>query len=131
MTFRLPGLGLALCLFVLGSGPAWSAPDGWRGAVQRANQVREVNQAALFQRPGVIGVGIGLTPGGRPRIQVLTKNAGVTGLPGHLGEFEVSTLVTGSIKSGEVAASSSSANEPGPTEHWPRPVPPPIHSPGW
>jgi Fibronectin type III domain len=69
------------------------------------------NQAAAWRiAPGIVGTGVGVTPAGRPVIEVFTTRQGVA-LPETLGGIRVQPVVTGMI----VARSA--------TLRYPRPVP--------
>jgi hypothetical protein len=85
-------------------------PDAKSPLLTRAVAVQRSQAAAWRIAPGIVGSGVGLTPGGQPVIEVFTTRPGVT-LPDTLGGVRVHAVVTGMI----VARSA--------TLRYPRPVP--------
>jgi hypothetical protein len=63
-----------------------------RSGLDRAVEVVNEN-AAIFDRAGVEGVGVASVGG--PTIRIFTTNPGVGGLPSRLGGFDVEVIVSG------------------------------------
>ncbi len=98
--------------------PPWAlqaaAPLEVPPGLQRALEVQQAHLAGLMSRPGVVGVGLGLNPGGHTVLRILTEHAGVAGLPQSLDGLTVETQVTGRFTAQQALT---------PTDRWPRPVP--------
>ena len=91
-------------------GPSVSRPDSTSPLLIKAVAAQRSHSRAWRDVPGIVGSGVGLTPGGQPVIDVFTTRPGVD-VPGTVGGVRVRTVVTGMI----VARSA--------TLRYPRPVP--------
>ncbi|MGH3078663.1 MAG: fibronectin type III domain-containing protein, partial [Gaiellaceae bacterium] len=90
-----------------GQGPPGGSPPGLAVAIA----VKERNAEKLLDKPGVVGVAVGLNKGGKPVIEVYKEKGNVAGVPSSLEGVDVESVVTGII---EARA---------PTDRFPRPVP--------
>jgi hypothetical protein len=89
-----------------GSGPTY-AQSGLDRALEVANE-----NAAILDRAGVEGIGVGVTSNGGPTIRIFTATPGVGGLPARLSGFDVEVVVSGRFDAYE-----------DPTARFSRPVP--------
>ena len=101
-------------------------PIGGPPGLARAMAAQEKHTSRLMALPDVVGTATGLGPEGRPAILVLTKTAGVRGIPRTLDGVPVIAKVTGEIR----ALRPGKGKKPGgggkgleSTDRWPRPVP--------
>ncbi len=87
---------LVLVLLVaLVATPVFGAGDQGR---DRADQARQRHTDELMAIDGVVGVALGLNQGGKGAVVVLTREAGVQGIPRELdGGVPVRVMVTGEI----------------------------------
>ena len=92
---------------VVGPGPARRFAAGLAQAIA----VKERNAERLLDKPGIVGVGVGVDKAGRPVIEVYKEKHDVAGVPASLEGVDVDSVVTGII---EARA---------PTDRFPRPVP--------
>jgi hypothetical protein len=96
------------------------APPGLVKAL--AAQARHTDK--LLQVQGVVGTAVGLGANGEAQVQLLTKAAGVRGLPARLDGVPVSVVVTGEIRAfpavANAPAAASAVNRKG---RFTRPVP--------
>ena len=110
VSLRLFLLTAAIGLIAFGGlssgGPA-HAQSGLDRAVEVANQ-----NAAILDRAGVEGIGVGVASTGGQTIRIFTTNPGVGGLPSRLGGFDVEVVVSGRFDA-----------YADPTARFPRPVP--------
>lgn len=61
--------------------------------------IKRRHRAALFARPGVVGVGISRTPGGHPAISIyVDSEASLTGLPEMLDGVSTRCEVIGHVR---------------------------------
>jgi hypothetical protein len=100
--------------------PAAAAAPGLSAALAAQSRYSD----RLLRISGVLGTAVGLDPGGRPVVQLFTRDAGLTGLPAALDGVPVAIVVTGEIR----ALPASSAAPEGaatsrPFARFPRPVP--------
>jgi hypothetical protein len=99
-TLGLVGLALWACAR---DEQAFTAPApcaavvGGQVALDSALAVHRRHTIELMAIPGVVGTGVGLTADCRPAINILTKEAGVVGLPNVLEGIPVLVRVTGEI----------------------------------
>ena len=104
----LSALGaVALAASGQGQGPPGGSPPG----LAVANAVKERNAERLLDRPGVVGVGVGVNKAGKAVIEVYKEKDDVADVPASLEGVDVESVVTGII---EARA---------PTDRFPRPVP--------
>src|SRR5687768_8927738 len=87
---------LAVAL-VFGPAASGSAALGASSKLSQAIAAQERHTPRLLTTPGVVGTGVGLDAHGSPQIVVLTKSAGVTGVPSSLDGIRIGQRVTGSL----------------------------------
>jgi fibronectin type 3 domain-containing protein len=100
-------VAVALTSSVQGQGPPGGSPPG----LAVANAVKERNAERLLDKPGVVGVAVGVNKAGKAVIQVYKEKDDVADVPASLEGVDVDSVVTGII---EARA---------PTDRFPRPVP--------
>ncbi|HSG12702.1 MAG TPA: fibronectin type III domain-containing protein, partial [Gaiellaceae bacterium] len=93
------------------SGQSAGPPGGSPPGLEQAIAVKERNAERLLDTPGIVGVGVGVNPAGKPVIHVYTETQGTPGVPGSLEGFDVQRVVTGVLQ------------PRAPTDRFPRPVP--------
>ena len=104
----LSALGaVALASSSTGQGPPGGSPPG----LAVANAVKERNAQRLLDKPGVVGVGVGVNRAGKAVIEIYKEKDDVADVPSSLEGVDVESVVTGII---EARA---------PTDRFPRPVP--------
>ena len=81
-----------------------------QGLLGRAAEVKERHADRLMANPDVVGAGVGVTQDGKPGVIILTKRAGVQGVPTELEGVPVEVVVTG-----EIFAIPVHAEEPSPS----------------
>jgi hypothetical protein len=69
----------------------------FQGLLGRAAEVKERHADRLMANPDVVGAGVGVTRDGKPGVIILTKRAGVVGVPTELEGVPVEVVVTGEI----------------------------------
>ena len=69
----------------------------FQGLLGRAAEAKERHVDRLMGNPDVVGAGVGVTQDGRPGVIILTKRAGVAGVPTELEGVPVEVVVTGEI----------------------------------
>lgn len=69
----------------------------FQGLLGRAAEVKERHTDRLMANSDVVGAGVGATQGGNPGVIILTKRAGVVGIPTELEGVPVEVVVTGEI----------------------------------
>jgi hypothetical protein len=79
--------------------------------LEKAIAAKERHADKLLEKPGVVGVGVGLNRANRAVVRIFTESTGVSGLPTSLDDVPVDVEVTGMF----VARA--------PTDRFPRPVP--------
>lgn len=82
----------------------------FQGLLGRAAEVKERHADRLMANPDVVGAGVGVTQEGKPGVIILTKRAGVVGVPTELEGVPVEVVVTG-----EIFAIPAHAEEPSPS----------------
>jgi hypothetical protein len=82
----------------------------FQGLLGRAAEVKERHADRLMANPDVMGAGVGVTQDGKPGVIILTKRAGVQGVPTELEGVPVEVVVTG-----EIFAIPAHAEEPSPS----------------
>ena len=100
-------LAVALASTVQGQGPPAGSPPG----LAVATAVKERNAERLLDKPGIVGVGVGVNKAGKAVIEIYKEKADVADVPASLEGVDVDSMVTGII---EARA---------PTDRFPRPVP--------
>ena len=63
-----------------GQGPPGGSPPGLAVAIA----VKERNAEKLLDKPGVVGVAVGLNKAGKPVIEVYKEKGGIAGVPSSL-----------------------------------------------
>ncbi|MFW5941718.1 MAG: hypothetical protein ACOCXI_07945 [Chloroflexota bacterium] len=93
----LPFLVLILVLAVLmaTSSSLAAGPDADPDGIARAIAAQDANADALLNRPGVVGVAVGLQQGAQPTIRLYVVDDDVAGLPAQVEGIPVETVVTG------------------------------------
>jgi len=87
----------------LGGVPPFGGQDrgasdlAFQGLLGRAAEAKERHVDRLMVNPDVVGAGVGVTQDGRPGVIILTKRAGVAGVPTELEGVPVEVVVTGEI----------------------------------
>lgn len=74
-----------------------ASPLAFHGLLGRAAEVKERHVDRLMANPDVVGAGVGVTQDGKPGVILLTKRAGVVGVPTELEGVPVEVVVTGEI----------------------------------
>lgn len=87
-----------------------ASPLAFQGLLGRAAEVKERHADRLMANPDVVGAGVGVTQDGKPGVIILTKRAGVVGVPSELEGVPVEVVVTG-----EIFAIPVHAEEPSPS----------------
>jgi hypothetical protein len=82
----------------------------FQGLLGRAAEVKELHADRLMANTDVVGAGVGVTQDGKPGVIILTKRAGVVGVPTELEGVPVEVVVTG-----EIFAIPAHAVEPSPS----------------
>jgi hypothetical protein len=82
----------------------------FQGLLGRAAEVKERHVDRLMANPDVVGAGVGVTQDGKPGVIILTKRAGVVGVPTELEGVPMEVVVTG-----EIFAIPAHAEEPSPS----------------
>jgi hypothetical protein len=107
----------ALLVVVLLVGLLPSLTSAQEVGLQHAIQVQERVAAHLLATPGVVGVGVAVTPAGQARIRVYTAADNTAGVPANAEDVAVERVVTGLITA---QACQDTGN---PTQRCNRPVP--------
>ena len=92
-------------------GPPAGAPGGTPPGLDVAIAVKQRHADELLDLPGVVGVGVGLDPAGKPVIRVYKEKPDAAVVPSSLEGVAVESAVTGIIQARA------------PTDRFPRPVP--------
>jgi hypothetical protein len=95
--FQLLPMGmLALLLLILMATSAdLSAAPGGQGDIERAIAAQEAHGEGLMAREDVVGIAVGVEPGGQAAIRLFVVSDNVVGLPPELDGVPVETVVTG------------------------------------
>lgn len=96
------------------------APAG----LARARTTQDRHTESLLAIPGVVGVGLGVTPNGGAALKVFTLGSEVAGVPAALDGTPVEVVVTGEIRALPAVRAAAEPDVPlSPDDRYPRPVP--------
>lgn len=88
-------LPLLLAILMATSAGVAAGPGGNPDGVAQAVAAQEANTDALLSRPDVVGIAVGVQDAGRPTIRLYVTSPNAQGLPTHLDNIPVETVVTG------------------------------------
>ena len=78
----------------MGQGPPGGSPPG----LDKAIAAKEKNAQRMLDKPGVVGIGVGLNHGGKPVIEIYKEQPNVADLPDELEGVPVESITTGRIE---------------------------------
>ena len=92
------GSALLVAVALASSSAGQGTPPGQDKDKDKAIAAKEKHAAKLLDKPGVVGIGVGVNGAGKPIIKVYKDKADVEDIPEELDGVPVDSVVTGVIE---------------------------------